>query len=566
MSTSKHIDKICIVILIIALILTALFLTIPSGAIASGKTMGYEDKLFDDSKVHTIDIAMDDWDSFIETCTDENYAECNVTVDGEKYNDVGLRAKGNTSLSSVKNYGNNRYSFKIEFDHYDNALSYYGLDKLCLNNIIQDNTYMKDYLCYKMMSYIGVSSPLCSYVYLTVNGEDWGLYLAVEGIEESFLQRNYGNSYGNLYKPDTSQMGGGPGNGKGFEENADEETAGGPPQQAEQGVPQGEPPQQTGQDVPSGEPTAKPEDTGKDTGKDDRKAGDSSNSDVSLIYTDDEYDSYANIFDNAKTDISDDDRDRLISSLKDLNNGENLANVVNIKDVIKYFVVHNFVLNFDSYTGGMIHNYYLYEDDGQMSMIPWDYNLAFGAFQSSANDATSLVNYPIDTPVSGNGISSRPMLSWIFDNDEYTDLYHQYFYQFIGDWFESGYFNETIDEVSEMIAPYVKKDPTKFCTYDEFEKGVETLREFCNLRAESVEGQLNGDIPSTNTEQQKDDSAFIDAGALSVNDMGSMDSVGKGNQDGNRNFSDSGEMPEAPGTHPPEDTTPPNSGKPPDES
>ena len=43
--------------------------------------------------------------------------------------------------------------------------------------------------------------------------------------------------------------------------------------------------------------------------------------DVSLIYTDDDYDSYQNIFDNAKTDITDEDRDRLIASLKRLNAG-----------------------------------------------------------------------------------------------------------------------------------------------------------------------------------------------------------------------------------------------------
>ena len=80
-------------------------------------------------------------------------------------------------------------------------------------------------------------------------------------------------------------------------------------------------------------------------------------------------------------------------------------------EVIRYFVVHNFVCNFDSYTGSMIHNYYLYEEDGQLSMIPWDYNLAFGGFQGG-QDATSMVNYPIDTPVSGGTVDSRPMLAW----------------------------------------------------------------------------------------------------------------------------------------------------------
>ena len=127
--------------------------------------------------------------------------------------------------------------------------------------------------------------------------------------------------------------------------------------------------------------------------------------DVSLIYTDDEYDSYSNIFDNAKTDITDADKDRLIASLKQMNEGDNIEDVVNVEEVIRYFVVHNFVCNFDSYTGSIIHNYYLYEDDGKLSMIPWDYNLAFGGFQAGApgasdtSDATGMVNYPIDTPV-----------------------------------------------------------------------------------------------------------------------------------------------------------------------
>ncbi len=128
--------------------------------------------------------------------------------------------------------------------------------------------------------------------------------------------------------------------------------------------------------------------------------------DVSLVYTDDDYESYSNIFDNAKTDITDADRDRLIDALKTLNQGSDPAEAVDAEQVIRYFVVHNFVLNFDSYTGTMIHNYYLYEEDGVLSMIPWDYNLAFGGFQG-AQDATALVNYPIDTPVSGGSVCQR---------------------------------------------------------------------------------------------------------------------------------------------------------------
>ena len=207
MATHKNFDKVCCVVLALCLALTALFMNGESlGLQAAAREMGYESRLFDTASVHTIDIVMEDWEGFLETSQREEYSLCSLVIDGETYENVAIRGKGNTSLTQVEQYGNSR----------DNALSYYGLDKLSLNNLIQDNTMLKDYLCYQLMGSFGVDAPLCSFVYITVNGEDWGLYLAVEGVEESFLQRNYGSSYGELYKPDSQSMGGGRGNGGAF--------------------------------------------------------------------------------------------------------------------------------------------------------------------------------------------------------------------------------------------------------------------------------------------------------------------------------------------------------------
>lgn len=518
MSISKHIDKICCTALLSALLITFLLSDIAkSGVLTVSAAAGYESRLFNTAVVHTIDIVMDDWDSFLENCMDEKYADCTVVIDGDVCRNVGIRAKGNTSLTSVASYGNDRYSFKIEFNHYDSANTYYGLDKLCLNNIIQDNTYMKDYLTYELMRSFDVNAPLCSYAYITVNGADWGLYLAVEGIEEAFLQRCYGNDYGELYKPDSMTMGGGRGNGRDFD----------PARFQEQETP-------FSNDRPD-IPDMSDEFNRNTPAFDDRRPPGNpegmilgamddlmDNSDVSLIYTNDEYENYSNIFENAKTNITDSDKDRLIASLKQLNEGKDIADIVDTDAVIRYFVVHNFVLNFDSYTGSMIHNYYLYEKDGQLSMIPWDYNLAFGGFMPES-DATTLINYPIDTPVSGGTNDSRPMLAWIFSNEEYTEQYHRCLSEFISEYFDSGRFADMIDSLSEMISPYVEKDTTKFCTYQEFQEGVSTLKEFCILRAQSINEQLNGSIPSTDTGQAEDDSSLIDGSHLSISAMGGMD-------------------------------------------
>ena len=399
MSTSSNLDRICVAALALAVLIAALAFCAPAlgyEATSGGVVLGYEERLFDTSVVHTIDIVMDDWEGFIAGCEDEEYVLCDLVIDGEEQPGAGIRAKGNTSLSSVAAYGNDRYSFKIEFDHYDSSLSYYGLDKLNLNNIIQDNTYMKDFLSYQLMAAAGAAAPLCSYVWITVNGEDWGLYLAVEGVEESFLLRNYGTDYGELYKPDSMEMGGGRGNGGGF---------GGRGGMGRMPSDMGEPPEDMG--------------------------------------------------------------------------------------------------------GGLL------------SMLPWDYNLAFGGFMGSS-DAEALVNWSIDDPTSVGDTESRPMLAWIFESEEYTELYHAAFAEFIESVFTSGEFERLFDETVELISPYVERDPTKFCTYEEFELGAETLREFCLLRAESIGYQLAGE------------DVTVDASGLDISAMGSMNNTAGGGGKGFR--------------------------------
>lgn len=530
--------------------------------------MGYETRLFDNTRVHTVDIVMDDWDELIANATNEEYYAASVVIDGEAYQNVGIRAKGNTSLSTVASMDSERYSFKIEFDHYDSSKSYHGLDKLCLNNLIQDSTMMKDYLTYTLMNEFGVDSPLCSYVYITVNGEDWGLYLAVEGVEDSFLERNYGSDHGELYKPDSSSIGGGRGNGKEFDGNPFEkgENAASNSNQSNTKIdttegsdstkaPDGSaPPEMPGSNQGVGmNPFEKGENaasssnqsnTKTDTteGSDSTKAPDGSappempdrgkgggfgggagmgSADVKLQYIDDELDSYSNIWNNAKTKVTEADQKRLVESLKKLSNAEELESVVEIEEVIRCFVVHNYVCNGDSYTGTMVHNYYLYEEDGRMSMIPWDYNLAFGIFQGG--NAQSTVNTPIDSPVSGGSGENRPMWNWILSDESYTEQYHQYFAEFL----DMVDLQSIIDNAYQLIAPYVEQDPTAFYTKEEFEQGVQTLKEFCSLRSESISMQLE----EGETTEEMD---YVDASGMTLSDMGSMNN-GKGREGGGQN-------------------------------
>lgn len=148
----------------------------------------------------------------------EEYHRADITINGETFYNVGIRTKGNTSLSQVASSDSERYSFKVKFDKYVNGQSYYGL------------------------------------------------YLAIEGLQESYLERNYGYDHGNLYKA---------------------------------------------------------EGTG-----------------TNLKYTGETQSNYSGLKDNAVTSITDDDFQKIIDMIKNLNNGTNLVQ----KEQVAIYLPYIFLL------------------------------------------------------------------------------------------------------------------------------------------------------------------------------------------------------------------------------
>lgn len=169
---------------------------------AEKTSAAYAESLFDTGYVHEInvEISEDDWKDLLENPLEKTKYKANVTIDGNRVENVSFATKGNTSLSQVASSDSDRYSFKINFGKYDKGQTYQGLDKLNLNNIMSDATYMKDYLSYMIMREAGVSAPLTSYAALSINGELHGLYIAIENVSDSFLERNGQSADGALYK------------------------------------------------------------------------------------------------------------------------------------------------------------------------------------------------------------------------------------------------------------------------------------------------------------------------------------------------------------------------------
>lgn len=486
---------------------------IDSSAENTETTTEYQEKLFNGNVIN-IDITCDesDWQEMLSNAQSKPYISVDMNINGETFENVGIKPKGNSSLTQVVSSDSDRYSFKIKFDKYNKEQTCYGLDKLTLNSNYSDNTLMKEYISYDMMREIGVECPLVSYAKITVNGEYWGLYLALEAYDHSFLERNYGTTDGNLYNVKSVEVGGKDGmNPPDMPEMTDEngETVT-MPEQPDNNI--------GGMNPPDKMPEMTDENGETVTMPDFKGGGGFGNSGGgSLVYTDDDSSSYSSIFENAVfNSTGEEDYQRVITALKNLSEGQNLEEYFDVDEILRYLAVHTAVVNLDSYSSNMQQNYYIYENNGKITILPWDYNLAFGGFQSGS--ATSAVNFAIDTPVTnGIDLEDRPLISKLLEVDEYKERYHEYLSQ-VADYLNN--IDEKVDEIKSLIDEDAQNDPSSFCTYEEFEKGTETLKEFAKLRAESIEGQLDGTVPSTNEEQEKDSSKLIDASSVNLNDMG----------------------------------------------
>ena len=531
MVTNKHINKIVVIIMAMAVVICVL------AGIVVGRSdkyaenanilMEYPSKLFDTNEVISVNIKMDEdeWNEMLKNAMAEEYYSCDVEICGTTFKNVAIRPKGNTSLSSVaRDPDTDRYSFKLEFGHFMEGQTCFGLDKLILNNNYADATNMKEAIVYDMFNFIGAASPLYNYASISLNGEYKGVYLALEAVEESFLLRNYGTQNGELYKPES--MGGGGGDRSKQEQGAKSQQgpSGGKPDHGDFN-PQDKPDMEG--DTP-GAPPQMPDMEGFDPANmpspPEGKAGDGhtgNNGGANLNYIDDNLDSYSVIWDGEITETSDGDHLRVVTALKNISEGNDIEKYLDVDNILKYMAVHTFAVNMDSLSGNMAHNYYLYEHDGKLNLFPWDYNLSFGGMSSmgrggeDSDKGTEMVNDAIDTPFSGTDFFDT-----LLENEEYLEKYHEYLRKLTEEYVDGGRFEETYNRIGSQIDALVKEDPTAFYSYDEYKTACETLYKAVKLRAESINGQLDGTIPSTDEEQKQDSAALIDGSEIDVSAMG----------------------------------------------
>jgi spore coat protein CotH len=289
----------------------------------------------------------------LETTEDSDYEPIWVTstisFEGDTWENVGIRFKGNSSLQSVASSDIDKFSFKLDFDEFEDEYPeiedqrFYGFKQLNLNNNFGDQSLLHEKVAADLFRDFGVVSAKTSFCAVYVDyGEGvqyFGLYTIVEEVDDTVLEDQFGNNDGNLYKPD--------GGAAAFSEGSYNES-----------------------------------EMEKKNNEDEADY-----SDVEALYT----------IINSEERLSD------VEVWKD-----SLEEVFNVDGFLKWLAVNTVIQNWDTY-GTMTHNYYLYNDPdtGLLNWIPWDNNEAlsdgkrssiFSLGLTEVGDNWPLISYIIDIP------------------------------------------------------------------------------------------------------------------------------------------------------------------------
>jgi spore coat protein H len=126
------------------------------------------------------------------------YVRCTVAEDDRKqYERVAIHLKG--AAGSFRNI-DDKPALTLNFDKFHEDQEFHSLDKLHLNNSVQDPSYLNELICSELFLSAGIPAPRVTHARVTLNGRDLGFYVLKEGFNKRFLKRHFSDADGNLYE------------------------------------------------------------------------------------------------------------------------------------------------------------------------------------------------------------------------------------------------------------------------------------------------------------------------------------------------------------------------------
>ncbi|MBK6904649.1 MAG: CotH kinase family protein [Saprospirales bacterium] len=375
---------------------------------------------FDWNVIHEIRITFkeSDWDRVLDSIkqlkTDERLLAV-VEIDGKKFPDVGVRYKGNSSYFNVRKYEDTKLPFNLKSNHVHPDQFFPGkTETLKLSNVFRDPSFLREVISYEIAREY-MPAPRANFARVFVNEVYMGLYNSTESVEDDFLEDYFGEKKGILVKCDPEEWG----------------------VDAKPGCPPGD------------------------------KA--------SLMYLGEDPDCYKGFYEMK----SDSGWDQLILLTKILNNQpERIEEILDV-DMALWMLAYNMVLlNFDSYTGRLSHNYYLYQrKNGQFVPLIWDLNLSLGGFRfvdtgkalnkEELQTVSPFIYYKDKDP-------TRPLITQLLSNPLYRKIYVGHIRTLVEENFSNGAYLKRCREIQEFIDQEVRNDKNKLYSYEAFQANLDS--------------------------------------------------------------------------------------------
>ncbi len=419
---------------------------------------------FDDSAVREIRIYPEDpnWYNVLlqahqnEATSGDPYFPCRLKYGSIELPKIGLRMKGNSSFrrNGIKK------PFKLDFNEYDDNLTFLGLKKLNLNNGDLQPDFLREKLLHDFAGkYIAALRSV--FVRLYINDAYYGLYLAVEQPDKTMMESRFGNDEdGNLYEGE-ERMGG----------------TGGRPNLAYLGAAQ------------------------------------SLYQNVYLLKTNETANDYAGLIQFLD----------VLNNTATADLPAKLEPIIDVENWLYAMAINNLFVNLDSYLG-VAAEYYLYDRsrDGKFIHIQWDHNESFGITGDGTPRLTNpFITAPFYLPGTGTGNDARPLLQKLWGVDAYRRLYLRMLARYTREGFDATTYEARVKQLADLIRPHLTEDPNKAFTIAQFETNLNStvgttpgvnqfvrerynyLRPFLNTQALTSDVRLN-EVVAVNNGGYKD--------------------------------------------------------------
>ena len=351
-----------------------------------------------------------------------------ITYKGHTWTHVGVRYKGNSSLTSGWREGTLKLPLKLDFDEFEEDFPeiddqrFYGFKQLSLANGFQDVSFLRDAVTAGILKEAGLpAAETAFYKVLLDYGEGpvpLGLYTMIEMIDDTAIARTFGSDDGNIYEA----------------EGAAASFAASTYDQIETSF------------------------------QKENNADEGDWSDIEALF------------------------DALHSELRSTDPAAWRANLESVLDVggfLEWLAISAVIQHWDSY-GAMSHNYYLYHDPatGQLTWISWDHNMAMSSGMGGAGRGPGNRTVSLDKAEVGD---NWPLIRYLLDDPVYYEMYVDYLAETVAGPFDPDHMAETYRALAERIAPYAIADVGEAA----FHSAVEQLIEHAYQRADAVEAFLS---------------------------------------------------------------------------